>query len=136
MLLYVCLRPCVCVYVCVYVTFLLSILKFKPFVWIQSRASARGKHSGGLNNSTFLLACTAQSPVRSNNKVELFRRIRRSFCDTIQASAQLTRHDNRAMRHRNTDTRKQSGTQLKNPQANKIPRHIKSRKKSRISPEN
>jgi len=30
-------------------------------VWIQSRASARGKHSGGLNNSTFLLAWPASA---------------------------------------------------------------------------
>ena len=49
-----CIPVCVCVYV--YVTFLLSISKFEPFVWVQSRASARSKHSGGLNNSTFLLA--------------------------------------------------------------------------------
>ena len=91
----VCILVCVCVYV--YVTFLLSTSKFKPFVWVQSRASARSKHSGGLNNSTFLLACTAQSPVRSNNKVELFGLIRRGFCDTIQESAQPTRLDNGAM---------------------------------------
>ena len=95
----VCVRACVCMYVCICVCEARSSTpcKFKLLVGIQSCASACSKQSGDLNKLTLLLSCIAQSPVRDNNKVKLFRPARRGFCDTIHTSAQTARHINRAM---------------------------------------
>ena len=40
------------------------------------------------------MSCTAQSPVRDNNKVQFSRPAREGFCNTIHASAQPARHIN------------------------------------------
>ena len=109
---YLCVFVYVCVCACAWPFY--WILLNSNLVWIQYRASARREHRGGLNNLTLLLAWTAQSPVRSNNKFKLFRLVGKGFCDTTQASAQLTRYDKRVMWHQDTEARKQSGTQLKN----------------------
>ena len=85
---YVCVRLCLCVCVCV--TFLLSTSKFKPFVWIKSRASARGKHGGGLNNSTFYWLGLPKAQYGAIIKLDYSGTLRIGFCDTIQASAAHT----------------------------------------------